>query len=129
MESVEEVYNLLKKGRTTKKAIKELGLLDSVSDVRDALVEKYGQLHMDNIIMTYVMPTYKKTMTHALAMAMKVMANPTTIVVSDEVAESRLALCNECDEEEGGRCSLCRCPISNITRLKAYKCKALKWPE
>jgi hypothetical protein len=129
MEYLEDIHDLLIKGYTTKKAIKELGLGLNPFETRDALVEKYGQLYMDHIIHVYVMPKQKKIISHAVSSAMRALANPLSLTTQEDVMETRVQMCIACDDEESGRCSLCSCSIAGITSVRSYKCIALKWPE
>jgi len=126
---LEDIHNLLIKGYTTKKALKELGLDHNSFKVREALVEKYGQLHMDHIIHTYVMPSRKRIVSHALKSAMAAIANPTSLTAPEDIMKARVQSCVACDEEESGRCSLCSCCIANITSVNTYGCIALNWKE
>ena len=47
------------------------------------------------------------------------------LLVSHEVRDARLALCNVCPKKEGSRCSLCHCFVGELSlklRLAAEQC-------
>lgn len=49
--------------------------------------------------------------------------------------KARLQICNKCEFKsdkyllifDGAGCSICKCPLSSITKIKAKKCPKKKW--
>jgi hypothetical protein len=50
-------------------------------------------------------------------------------MVSKEVYEIRLGICDDCDRRDGNWCAQCGCRLSLKARGRAFKCPLGKWPE
>jgi|TARA_B110000259_G_C13749624_1_gene295996 hypothetical protein len=57
------------------------------------------------------------------------------LFTNNEVRKERMAICNTCEFKSekyllifnGAGCSICKCPLSSITKIKAKVCPKKKW--
>jgi hypothetical protein len=54
---------------------------------------------------------------------------PSTPRASEDVIQSRLKICNECEhfKKNGSRCKLCKCFMKLKTELEQARCPIGKW--
>ena len=59
--------------------------------------------------------------------AMRMVKDPT--IVPDDVKETRLAICAECEHNKNGTCELCGCVLALKSTFGNMKCPIDKWAE
>ena len=49
------------------------------------------------------------------------------IVVSEEVKQNRMDICNSCEKNDGGKCRACGCFLEVKTKFASSYCPIMKW--
>jgi hypothetical protein len=50
-------------------------------------------------------------------------------MASDDLREARLAVCKDCEHNDGGRCRLCGCFILPKSHFQSMECPDNRWPK